>query len=203
MESSIVIPCNSVRLEGLLNLNPSARGGVVITHPHPLYGGNMYNPVVEQIALGFFDAGFTTLRFNFRGTCSSSGMFDNGVGEQEDVRAALDFLANQGMPSLSLAGYSFGAWVNAHVVSAGVEIHDHVMVSPPAAFLSFDSVKTLPNTGLIVTGENDDIAPPDQVQALIRGWNISSQFEILTGIDHFYASGQGRLRSVLSGYLAQ
>ncbi len=201
MESSIIIPCGNVRLEGFLNLNPSGRGGVVITHPHPLYGGNMHNPVVEQIAESFFDSGFSTLRFNFRGTCSSSGMFDNGVGEQEDVRAALAFLKHQGISSLYLAGYSFGAWVNAHVVGAGVEICDHIMVAPPAAFLSFDSVETLPNTGLIVTGENDDIAPPDQVQSLIKLWQISPRFEILAGGDHFYAATQGRLGTVLSEYL--
>lgn len=201
MESSIVIPCNSVRLEGLLNLNPSARGGVVITHPHPLYGGNMHNPVVEQIALVFFDAGFSTLRFNFRGTCSSSGMFDNGVGEQDDVRAALAFFKDQEVSNVYLAGYSFGAWVNAHVVSAGVDIQDHVMVSPPCEFLPFESIGILPNTGLIITGEKDDIAPPGAIQSFVRAKQISPQIAIIKGEDHFYGQSLHQLKRILQAYL--
>ncbi|MCP4719767.1 MAG: alpha/beta hydrolase [Desulfobacteraceae bacterium] len=200
MEKPIIINCNNVRLEGLLNQNSSEKG-VVVTHPHPLYGGNMDNPVVEQIVQSFFEKGFTTLRFNFRGTGKSSGMFDNGVGELDDVRAVLSYLKESGISQLYLAGYSFGARMNASVVSSGYELQDHIMVSPPMGFMSFDDVESMPSTGLILTGAKDEIAPSDMVQAAINRWQIHTQFEVIKGCDHFYAGCLDKLNQILSGYL--
>ena len=193
---NVIIHCENVRLEGVLNPNSSEKG-VVVTHPHPLYGGNMDNPVVEQVVQGYFEKGFTTLRFNFRGTGKSSGMFDNGVGELDDVRAALAFLKESGVNDLSLAGYSFGARMNASVVSSGYELKDHVMVSPPMGFMSFDDVTAMPSTGLILTGAKDDIAPQELVQAAIDRWQINPQFKVLEGCDHFYTDCLSRLKSLL------
>ncbi len=197
---NVIIHCENVRLEGVLNPNSSEKG-VVVTHPHPLYGGNMDNPVVEQIVQGYFEKGFTTLRFNFRGTGKSSGMFDNGVGELDDVRAALAFLKESGVMDLYLAGYSFGARMNASVVSAGCELEDHVMVSPPMGFMSFDDVEAMPSTGLILTGAKDDVAPPEMVQTAINRWQINPQFEVLEGCDHFYTGCLPQLKNLLMNYL--
>lgn len=202
MEKTITIPVQGIRLEGRLNLNSESEKGVVITHPHPLYGGNMNHPVVLKIADAFYDAGFTTLRFNFRGTCGSTGMFDNGTGEQDDVRAALAFIKGQGISASFLAGYSFGSWVNAHVVSAGAAIQDHIMVSPPVAFIGFDTVKNLPDTGLIITGQVDEIAPPNQIVSLLQKWKISPQFSVLDRGDHFYSTHLKALGEVLTAYLS-
>jgi hypothetical protein len=174
---------------------------VVITHPHPLYGGSMDNPVVMAIADSFFERGFTTLRFNFRGTCNSTGMFDNGEGEQEDVRAALSSLITAGYEKISLVGYSFGARMNACVVSKGCEIKDHIMVSPPVGFMSFDEIKKMPLTGLIITGANDEVAPKDLIQEHINQWQIDSQYEIIENCDHFYSNSLDRLKAILIDYL--
>lgn len=201
MEEIVTIHCNNIRLEGLLN-RKSLERGVVVTHPHPLYGGNMENPVVEQIVRSFSDKGFTTLRFNFRGTGKSSGMFDNGVGEADDVQAALLYLKETGVNDLTLAGYSFGARVNASVVSAGYALRDHVMVSPPMGFISFDDVGAMPSTGLILTGAKDDIAPQAMVQAAINRWAIHPQFEVIEGCDHFYAGCLPLLNNILLDYLS-
>nr|WP_319493261.1 alpha/beta hydrolase [uncultured Desulfobacter sp.] len=189
-----------IRLEGILNRQETDKA-VVVTHPHPLYGGNMDVPVVCRMAACFQSAGIAALRFNFRGTGGSTGNYDNGQGEQDDVRSALDFLSDQGYDTLFLAGYSFGAWVNAHVVSTGVEVMDHIMISPPAVLLSFDSVEQLPHTGLIVTGENDNLAPDFMVHDLLSKWRISPRFEVLSGVDHFYAGALDTLEEVLLDYL--
>jgi alpha/beta superfamily hydrolase len=200
MEEAVTIHCNNVRLEGLLHQGSLERG-VVITHPHPLYGGNMNNPVVEQIQQSYSQKDFTTLRFNFRGTGNSSGMFDNGVGEMDDVRAALACLKDLGVGELCLAGYSFGARINALVVASGYEIRDHVMISPPMGFMSFDDVAAMPSTGLILTGAMDDIAPPKIIQAAISRWKISPQFEVIEGGDHFYSGRLPLLKDLLLAYL--
>jgi hypothetical protein len=189
-----------IRLEGLLNRQETNKA-VVLTHPHPLYGGNMDVPLICRMADCFQAAGFACLRFNFRGTGGSTGSFDNGQGEQDDVKSALRFLSDQGYDQLFLAGYSFGSWVNAHVVSAGVGVTDHIMISPPAALLSFDKVEQLPHTGLIVTGENDDLAPDFMVHDLLSKWQISPRVEVLSGVDHFYAGALDKLENILSDYL--
>jgi uncharacterized protein len=201
METALIIHNQTIRLQAMLGKGTSNRG-VVITHPHPLYGGNMDNPVVDQAVSAFSRKGFTTLRFNFRGTGGSSGMYDNGHGEQTDVIAALGFLKDQGCDTLYLAGYSFGSRVNASVVAGGYDIFDHIMISPPVAFMSFDDIAVLPSTGLIITGQNDDIAPPKRIQAHIDRWGITPQFDIIPGCDHFYDKRLDSLQKSLSDYLS-
>lgn len=202
IEEGLEIPCNTIRLQAALKRNPNERGGVVICHPHPLYGGNMDNPVVGQIQAAFFDAGFTTLRFNFRGTGQSTGMFDEGQGEQDDVLACLAFLEAEVGSVAALAGYSFGAWVNARVLDSGRQVLDHVMVSPPAAFMSFQGIYRIPRTGLVVTGEKDDIAPPKDVAALMKRTGVPGEPAVIPGGDHFYSSTLKDLYQVLSNYLS-
>src|SRR5207237_3114944 len=101
------------RIEAILKepAAPVARAAIVC-HPHPLFGGTMHNKVVFRIARAFQDAGFAVLRFNFRGTGRSQGTHDNGRGEQDDLRAAIEFIA-QKYPDAEvwLAGFSFGSMV--------------------------------------------------------------------------------------------
>ncbi len=200
METPVQIPNQSIQLDGMMQAKDSRRA-VVITHPHPLYGGDMDNPVVRAIAKSFADNGFATLRFNFRGTGKSTGMYDEGQGEQSDVRAALAFLSAEGYHRCWLAGYSFGAWVNAAVVSHGYAVQDHVMVSPPVAFLSFDAIAGMPSTGLIVTGEADDIAPAGLIMAHIHRWDQNIRLDVIPGCDHFYSGYLSRLREHLHAYI--
>ncbi len=88
----------------------------LVCHPHPLFGGTMHNKVVYQAAKALHRKGIPVLRFNFRGAGLSEGEHDRGRGEQQDVRTALDYLANEfpGRPIL-LAGFSFGSWVGLRV----------------------------------------------------------------------------------------
>ncbi len=198
----IDIESGDVRLEGLLDKN-SGQKAVVVCHPHPLYGGSMDNPVVETIVQAFKEKGYTTLQFNFRGVGNSAGVFDDGDGEQEDVQAAISKLNQEGFEHITLAGYSFGARINAQVVSNGCNIEDHIMVSPPVGFMSFDDVTSLPLTGLIVSGEHDEYAPPHLIEDHIKRWKISVQYEVIKNCDHFYSTGLGRLKGILVDYLSQ
>ena len=102
------------RLESILWTIPDARPSfvAVVCHPHPLYSGTMHNKVVYRTAKALHERGAPVLRFNFRGVQESDGVHDKGVGEVEDVRAAVDYMAAEfpGRPIL-LAGFSFGSWV--------------------------------------------------------------------------------------------
>ncbi len=197
----IWIAGDGVELEGVFT---DLKGGtaVVITHPHPLYGGNMDNYVVTTIEQVCIENNISSLRFNFRGTGTSTGFFDDGQGEAEDVAAAVEWLKGRFNGRVILAGYSFGSRVNATAIMKGVSVSDHIMVSPPVAFMSFDDIDRINNTGLIITGEHDDIAPPAQVADHIERWGLATRFEIIPGCDHFYSGGLGQLETILGDYLS-
>lgn len=175
--------------------------GVVLTHPHPLYGGDMNNPVVETLAAAYHRAGYATLRFNFRGVGRSTGHFDDGPGETADLLAAATWLAAQGVNGISFAGYSFGAWVMARLTDAPLLVDHMIMISPPVAFMDFSSVARLPNLMLVVTGRLDTYAPPALVKSHLATWNPSCAYHELPHADHFYWGQFDELDAVLGDFL--
>ena len=200
MEEKIHFKTSDLSLEGLINPGQGS-AGIVITHPHPQFGGDMYNPVVESIAHAYQRRGITTLRFNFRGVGSSQGGYGNGIGEQEDVLAALHCLRERGYERIHLAGYSFGAWVNAHLDPEAVEIETMTMVSPPVAFMTFDDPLSLPRLNLVISGSQDDIAPPNRIRSLLPEWNSKATLEEIQGADHFYFGFFKDLEAILEEHL--
>ncbi len=202
MEKEIAFSTGSSEIEGLLQKNSAAKG-VVITHPHPLYGGNMRNNVVMAISQTYQKLGYSTLRFNFRGVGRSRGSYGDGISEQEDVRAAIAYLADLDIKQIDLAGYSFGAWVNGNLNCAGDGITNMVMVSPPVAFIDFSSVSTCDCLKLVITGSRDDIAPAEMIRQTYQRWNAAAHFEVIDGADHFYGGYEDRLKDILASKLKQ
>jgi len=200
-EELIFFMAGANKIEGLLQTKPGDKG-VVITHPHPLYGGSMHNNVVESLVQAYQQAGYTTLRFNFRGVGGSQGEYDNGQGEQEDVNAALHYLAEQGKNVVDLAGYSFGAWVNTLTRPSVNAVQRMIMVSPPVAFLDFGPPQSIPQLRLVIAGSGDEIAPPELIKTILPNWNSSARLEIIEGADHFYGTYTAELESILTNYLA-
>ena len=200
MAEKILIQSDNLQIEGLLDRRTTDKGAV-ISHPHPLYGGNMYAAGVESIVHAYWKKGYTTLRFNFRGVGSSQGLYDNGVGEQQDVLAALSFLSETGTTQIDLAGYSFGAWVNAHAVQPDTPVERMVLVSPPVGFMDFTKITAIDRLKLVVTGSRDQIAPAEQIETLLPSWNPEARLEIIEGADHFYAGYLDRLEKILDACL--
>ena len=185
-EEKIWIESGGLQIEGLLENLPGEKG-VVVTHPHPLYGGSLDNVVVETVVRTFQELGFSTLRFNFRGVGSSQGAYDNGSGEADDTREALNYLTQVGIEQVYLAGYSFGAWVNAQLTSQEIGDTPMIMVSPPVAFMQFNDQLVLPNLKHVITGDLDEIAPEQMVRDQLAGWNPSARLDVISGADHFYS----------------
>jgi alpha/beta superfamily hydrolase len=200
LEEPVRFQAVNIKIEGLFRSIPGDKA-VVITHPHPLYGGNMYNNVVESLVRIYQLAGYTTLRFNFRSVGSSEGEYDNGIGEQGDVKAALHYLIQKGKKVLDLAGYSFGSWVNALAVSEVDTVDRMIMISPPVAFMDFNSVGLTPQIQLVVAGSQDHIAPVKLIERILPTWNPKAHLEVIDGADHFYLGYTGKLESVLTAYL--
>jgi hypothetical protein len=200
MEEKVRFRSGEFKIEGLFETGRANRG-VVISHPHPLYGGDMYNAVVEAIRRAYQMKGVATLRFNFRGTGESEGQHDNGVGEQDDVLSALSFIAESGFQSVDLAGYSFGAWVDALTLQREGRFGNLVMVSPPVKFIDFATIGRLPGLRLVVTGGRDEMAPPDAIRQILATWNPSARLDVIDGADHFYSRHIRQLEDVLAGYI--
>ncbi|EFK05657.1 conserved hypothetical protein [delta proteobacterium NaphS2] len=201
-EEQVFFESADLKLEGLLNRG-SGDAGVVITHPHPQYGGSMHNNVVESVVKAFKKANFTTLRFNFRGVGRSGGHYEEGVGEQVDVQGAVAYLEGLGLTAVQLAGYSFGAWVNAQAINKMHAVAKMIMVSPPVNFIDFSFLNYTPQLQLIITGAQDDIAPPHMIQKMLPGWNKHATLRIIQGADHFYGGKTGEIASIVEAFLKQ
>jgi len=145
----------------------------------------MDNPVVIRVAEVAQSVGVATLRFNFRGVGTSSGKHGGGEAEQEDVRAALDALAER-LPeasSIGLAGYSFGALV-ATRVAAATDLPALALVAPPLGMYDPDFLTQVPGPTLLVTGSRDQYCP---VEALGRlGQRLGATVEVIEGAEHFF-----------------
>ena len=200
MEKPISFSSEAYRISGLMD-DQGTQKAVVITHPYPLYGGDMHNPVVAVLQRAYGQAGYTTLRFDFRGVGASEGRYTDGQGEIVDVLAALSHVADMGISDIDLAGYSFGAWVNAQIPPEEAFAEEMVMVSPPVAFIDFEPMQKIPNLKLVITGSRDDIAPAHMIRERLPSWNPASQFEIIAGADHFYSGYADSLASTLMAHI--
>jgi uncharacterized protein len=188
----IIFPSGPLKLEGLLQRGKTPRG-VVISHPHPLYGGDMDNYVVRLLAQTFSRLDWTTLTFNFRGVGRSQGAFDQGQGEQNDVLSALSFLRDLGKEDIILAGYSFGAWVNAQAAVKDPAMATSLLISPPLAMLDFSFLKSDAKTKLIISGDRDPFCPVSELKHAIGAMKSPPRLKIIPGADHFYSSGAEEL----------
>jgi uncharacterized protein len=173
-------------LEAILHAG-SGKGGVVICHPHPLYGGSMDNSVVEAIEDGFSRAGFTTLKFNFRGVGGSTGRHSEGVGETADVLAACAFLEDKlGKDELlALAGYSFGAWVSANGILRISRYVDLFLVAYPFSAYAPPDLEAFQGRIVLVGGSRDDISPVDDLLSFYKGLECEKHLKIVPS-SHFF-----------------
>jgi len=198
-EERIFFEAEGRKIEGLFE-NLGGEKGVVISHPHPLYGGSMHNNVVKAVAQVYKEQGYSTLRFNFRGVERSEGDFGNGVGEQEDVKAALKTL---GKKRMDLAGYSFGAWVNALGLAKFEEAQRLIMVSPPVSFIDFSFLQYSPKIKLVICGTRDEIAEYKKVEKMLPKWNDQALFRVIQGADHFYSGYEEELIDIIGEFLGE
>ena len=198
-EEKITFFLGTLSLEGWLGREDGDRG-VVISHPHPRYGGEMGNPVVKIIREVFAGKGWTTLRFNFRGVGRSQGRYDEGIGEQEDVRAAVRYLQELGIKEIFLAGYSFGAWVNARAAGGLPAVAGSILVAPPQAMMDFSFLKDDAQTRLIIAGDEDAYGPVDDLMRIVEKLDPKPPVIVIPGADHFFNGSARELIKALESF---
>jgi len=185
--------------EGLFLRNKNETG-VVICHPHPQMGGDMYNNVTAVLQDVFAGNGFSTLRFNFRGVGASTGQYDEGEGEKQDVLSACDFLKQQGIKDIIFAGYSFGSWVGSNVIRDNPYLFKKTfMVSPPDKFIKFNWNGLEDKIDLIVCGKLDPFCDINDLKKYSK--IINADFMVMESADHFYSGQELQLAEYLNKYV--
>ena len=172
----------------------------IICHPHPQYGGNMNNNVVLGVEKELFEGGFTTLRFNFRGVGRSRGIFDNGIGEKDDVLYAIEEMQRDGaVGGIVVVGYSFGAAMALPVAAEHDAVKALAGISPPTVLADFKFLTSVEKPMLIVAGSSDEFCDATLVKSYVTQPNHT--FEILPGVDHFYFNEELRVGKLVCDFM--
>ncbi|MBM3829402.1 MAG: alpha/beta hydrolase [Verrucomicrobia bacterium] len=174
----------------------------LVLHPNPKFGGTMNTLVVYSLFTTFQDAGFSVLRFNFRGVGRSTGEFSGGAGELADAQAAWAWLCAE-CPQAGakwVAGFSFGSWIGLQLLFKQGGVDGFVAVAPPANNLDFSFVTEWRTPGLIVHGSDDSLVPEAVVKDLVArpfAPSVAVDFVSVPGASHFFDTGQEELVRVV------
>lgn len=143
------------------NIAPRAWG--IVCHPHPLYGGTMYNKVITTTVKALQNLGLATVRFNFRGVGSSEGEFDEGQGELKDLIAVMDWVQHDSnVQAIWLAGFSFGAYVAAKAATQ-IPVQQLVTIAPAVENFPMKQLPPIKCPWLLVQGDQDEVVSPKAV----------------------------------------
>jgi alpha/beta superfamily hydrolase len=166
----------------------------LVCHPHPLYGGTMHNKVVFHVARTLRAFQLPVLRFNFRGAGLSEGEHDNGRGEVEDARAAVNYLSKE-FPNcrVLLAGFSFGAWVGLRAGCEEKSVTDLIGLGLPVNNSDFSYLIGCTKPKLFIQGTADQFGSRQNVESLYAQVPEPRRLVFVEGADHFF---EGKLKSV-------
>ena len=201
------------RLEALLNAgSPDATHAAVVCHPHPLYGGTLHNKVVFHTMKALNHFGFPVLRFNFRGTGLSEGEHANGIGEVDDVRAALDWLEREYTLPMIFAGFSFGAVVGLRAAYSDDRVRALIALGLPAVRFAdrmddrvydFEFMRTCTKPKLFVSGSRDHFAPMGKLETLVNSFAEPKKLLRIEAGDHFFAGRLKEMRVAIEDWLRE
>lgn len=157
----------------------------LVCHPHPQHGGTMHNKVVYRIARGLRSTGAVVLRFNYRGVNLSEGKYDEGEGELDDARVALEYLRER-YPELpfTVAGFSFGSRI---ALRLGCGIARRVIaVGFPAAYKDKASLDTCTTPRVFIQSTHDQFGSVEQIESIVAALPEPKQLRLVEARDHFF-----------------
>lgn len=194
------------RLEALLNTGSTdAKYAVLLCHPHPLGGGTMHNKVVYHAMKAFQSCGLPVLRFNFRGTGLSEGQHDHGRGEQNDVRAALDWLEQNIDLPLLFAGFSFGAYVGLRAACGDARVKGAVAMGLPVEAegrgYSYEFLAQCRIPKLFISGTRDQYGTREAVAAAVDASAEPKEMVWVEGAEHFFVGKLDAVQAAIKDWL--
>jgi alpha/beta superfamily hydrolase len=183
----MVIPVAHGSLEAILREATSAVAAAVVCHPHPRGGGTMNNNVVYRAAKALVAGGVSALRFNFRGVGASTGAYADGVGEEEDVRAAIDFLRAHapGLP-IWITGFSFGARVGLTVGARSDDVAKLFGIGLALDMFDYRFLATCGKPKAIVQASDDEYGARDRIEAAVGEMSDPKRLWIVDGASHLF-----------------
>jgi hypothetical protein len=205
-ETKVKFPCGDLTLEGIVTI-PEGNGpfpGVIVCHPHPLYGGEMENNVVVPVCLALEQASIASLRFNFRGVGRSEGKFAEGAGEKEDIVAAISYISSLeavDKDKIGLCGYSFGGAVSLEVAPTDERVKALALISP--AISTYAPLKQYTKPKLIVCGGADQFVSIIALQRLAEELPAPNEFELISGADHFWGGLEYKVAARVATFFAK
>jgi uncharacterized protein len=195
------------RLEAMLWTAPASaklRRVAVVCHPHPLFGGTMHNKVVYQIAKTLHQHGAPVLRFNFRGAGLSEGVHDKGRGEAGDVRAAIDYVANEfAGAAILLGGFSFGAFVGLRVGCEDERVKELVGAGLPVNGSDLSYLAECKKPKLILQSAHDQYGSRERTEALYEKLPKPKEIAFIEAPDHFFEGHLPEMGRALEKWLAE
>ena len=204
----ITFSSGDITLEGLLRI-PEGNGqfpGVVVCHPHPLYGGDMDNSVVTGIATALVKRHVVAMTFNFRGVGASLGSHDRGVGEVVDALAALEYLENHGSveaAQLGMAGYSFGASIALYATEASKEVRVVASVACPAPPLNDIVLHQINRPKLFIMGDTDYVVQQGLFKFLVSRFQLPREMELLPRADHLLQGYEAQVGEMVADFFTR
>lgn len=200
-QGNLFIPASHGRLEAILKEPASEpRGVALVCHPHPLGQGTMHNKVVYRAAAGLLEAGLVTLRFNFRSVGNSTGTHDDGDGERQDVKDALDYLtANYPNLEVTLAGFSFGSRVGTEVALNDERIIRLISIGTPVDKYDFSYLKACRKPILFVHGGSDEFGALESLKPLVAevAENTDAKLVVFENCGHFFDKHLNELKDAI------
>ncbi len=207
-QQAIAFRARKLTLEGIVTLPAGVSGplaGVVLCHPHPLFGGSMDSPLVQALCAALDGEGVATLRFNFRGVGSSEGSFDKGAGEQEDLKAAVDTLRK--WPGVNgrrvgVAGVSFGAVVALDILARAKGVEALALVAPTVGGVQRSRLDKFKGPKLVMVGDRDLLASAEELSSLVAALPTPTEYVVVAGADHSLAGYEGQVAARIAGFMA-
>jgi hypothetical protein len=170
---------------------------IIVCHPHPLYGGMLDNKVVYMIASTFNQLGAGAVRFNFRGVGKSSGRYDYGKGEVDDLQAVAVWLSTQSaVQELWLGGYSFGGYI-ALKAHRQLKAQRLLLVAPAIEQVDFTELQLSAIPTLIIQGGQDEVVSPDSVATWVAKQAYQPSLQWIYSADHFFHRQLNELREII------
>ena len=177
---------------------------VLICHPHPQYGGNMFNNVVTGVFNKLVKNKISCMRFNFRGVGRSTGSHSNGTGELSDVHACIDFVINERkFEKIFLCGYSYGAAIGCSAVGYSDKIVGYISISFPWDFMGskYKELSQSSKSKLFIQGDKDTVAHYGNFQKNFDYYLDPKKKKIVEGADHFYGNYEEQVADIVLEFL--
>ena len=208
LAGNVVIPGPAGRLEGIYK--PPASEAIepthaaVVCHAHPLHGGTMHFKLIFRVARALGELGLPTLRFNFRGVGASEGAFDEGRGERDDVRAAIDWLADRHPGAgIIVAGFSFGSWTGLRAGCADPRVTHLVGLGTPVRVLNSADLLSCAKPKLFVHGTKDEFGPMAQMNSWYADLPEPKRLVRIEGADHFFEGRREEMARAITDYFTE